>query len=266
MQLVYEDRGDRLCLWRKSDLAFLPHFHDSIEIVYMLQGECSAVIDEQMYRLRAGDLALVMPGRIHSYSDDVDAIAYVLIIPRRYCEAYASLLDTQTPANAVIHCDACETVLRPLIETTRRCNYSSHVYRKQMVTGYLSVLFGEIFSRYTMVASKRSSAEAEHRIVSYCLEHFTSDISLNTLSEQLNISRSHISYIFSAKLKMSLPAFLGSLRVTEAKRLIESGKSITDAALASGFSSIRTFNRHFLEETKMTPRAYRDAVLHQPKK
>ena len=47
--------------------------------------------------------------------------------------------------------------------------------------------------------------------------------------------------------------FINTLRVEHACELLEKGRSITDVAFASGFSSIRSFNRLFSRNMGMTP-------------
>lgn len=50
--------------------------------------------------------------------------------------------------------------------------------------------------------------------------------------------------------------FINSLRVDSACSLLVKSSSITDVAYASGFSSVRTFNRAFLKHMHVTPREY----------
>lgn len=259
MGIAYEDRVNTLYLWRRNTLVFLPHFHDSAEIVCMLSGRVRAVIGGEEYELCAGDFSIALPNVIHSYSDENSVDAYLLIVPRRYLAAYDPLIRTHSPRAAAVHpTDGC--VLTGLVETIIACNKTKHPYQRQMLAGYFSVFFGELFARTGMEENKRTPPETERRIIAYCLEHYRSEISLDLLTTELNVSRNHISYIFSQKLKISLPDFLGSLRIAEAKRLIEEGRSMTDAAMEAGFSSIRTFNRRFLAETGKTPRAYAQGV------
>ncbi len=259
MGIAYEDRVNTLILWRRSTLVFLPHFHDSAEIVCMLRGSVHAVIDGREYELHAGDFSVALPNVIHSYYKEENVDAYLMIVPRRYLSAYDSLIRTHSPCTAAFH-QTDGRALTDLVEKIIACNKTVHPYRRQMLYGYFSVFFGMLFARTGMEENRRTPPETERRIIAYCLEHFRTDLGLDLLAEELNISRNHISYIFSSKLKISLPDFLGSLRIAEAKRLIEEGRSMTDAALEAGFSSIRTFNRRFLAETGQTPRAYAQNV------
>ncbi len=256
MAIFYEDRVNELHLWGRETLDFLPHFHDSFEIVYILSGKTRAIIDGNEYILEGGDICISMPNVIHSYDGEENIKARLMIVPRLYAEPYLSILKTSTVKTPIIKaCEDTEEIFE-LIKTAFETNKSKHPFKKQKMCGYFSVIFGEIFAKAELIECKKSPQETERRIISYCLENFRRDISLELLSKELNISKNHISSIFSSKLKISMPDFIGSLRTGEAKRLIESGKSMTDAAFEAGFASIRTFNRRFLSEVGKTPSEY----------
>ncbi len=263
MEIAYEDRVDVLQLWTRHSLEFIPHFHDSFEIVCLLDGSTDMMIGGEHFTLSAGDLAVAMPNTIHGYFRDNNVDAYLLIVPRRYAEAYTALLETHTVATPVVRAEQQNRRLMELIEEIVRTRRSASPYRREMICGCFTVLFGEIFSYTGMRESQKLPAEIERRLIAYCLDNYAREISLDTLSSALHISRSYISYIFSNKLHVSLPDFLGSLRIAEAKRQIERGASVTEAAFAAGFSSIRTFNRHFFKVSGMTPRDYKKTMTEQ---
>ena len=50
--------------------------------------------------------------------------------------------------------------------------------------------------------------------------------------------------------------FINQLRIERACDLLKEDVSITEVAYASGFSSVRTFNRAFFKCMDMTPRDY----------
>lgn len=253
MAIFYEDRVNDLKLWKRDTIEFLPHFHDSFEIIFMFGGKARAIIDGKEYQLCGGDLCISLPNVIHAYDNEENVDAYLFIVPRRYAKSFSLLLDKNIVERPVIKLN--NSILQSAENIIKTAKQRSP-YREQLLGGYFSILFAEIFTGTKLTECHKSPAETERRIIAFCLENFRHDISLELLADELNISKNHISYIFSSKLKICLPDFIGSLRVAEAKRLIESGTSMTDAALESGFASIRTFNRRFLTETGMTPREY----------
>ena len=58
---------------------------------------------------------------------------------------------------------------------------------------------------------------------------------------------------------ISYKDFINSLRVEHACKLLTKDISVTEVAYASGFTTIRTFNRAFLKHVGMTPRDYAKA-------
>lgn len=254
MEVFYEDRVNDLKIWKRDNLTFMPHFHDCFEIVYMKKGRTNVIINGDDYTLGDNSLCICTPNVIHAYEDESSIDALILFVPRRYAKGFFPTLDKNTVTNPIVH-DKNDYFFN-LITTIISLNKQNRAFKEQILGGYFAIMFAEIFELTGLTGTHRAPPETERRILSFCLDNFRHDISLEQLASELNISKNHISYIFSSKLKVSLPDFIGSLRIKEAQRLIAEGASMTDAALESGFASIRTFNRRFLTATGMTPREY----------
>lgn len=260
MDISYENRVDKLHIWTRHSLQWIPHFHDSIEMVCLLSGSADILIGGENYTLTAGDFAIAMPNVLHGYYREEDVDAFLLIVPRRYCDAYAAILETHTVQTPVVRAAQHDGRLTARIRELIRAYKSTSPFRREILDGCFTVLFGEIFSYTGMAESRKTPEETERRLIAYCLENYAQEISLDLLADTLHVSRSYISYIFSNKLHVSLPDFIGSLRIAEAKRQIERGAGITEAAFGAGFSSIRTFNRRFAKESGMTPREFKRRI------
>ena len=112
MDISYENRVDKLHIWTRHTLQWIPHFHDSIEIVCLLTGNADVMIGGEHYTLTAGDFAIAMPNVLHGYYREEDIDAFLLIVPRRYCDAYATILENHTVATPVIRAEQHETQQR----------------------------------------------------------------------------------------------------------------------------------------------------------
>jgi AraC-like DNA-binding protein len=86
-----------------------------------------------------------------------------------------------------------------------------------------------------------------------------SEITLNTLSSELDFTPHQLSEIINIHLRKNFTTFVNFYRVAEAKEKImaEPDKTFIDIALESGFSSITTFNRSFKSETGESPSSYK---------
>ncbi|MBN1531116.1 MAG: AraC family transcriptional regulator [Spirochaetes bacterium] len=89
------------------------------------------------------------------------------------------------------------------------------------------------------------------------------EITIQSLSNSLEISAYHLSLILNEKMRMNFRSFINRYRLEEAKRLLthEPEKSIIEVAFAVGFNSKTAFNTLFSREAGVTPREYRKTFL-----
>lgn len=93
-------------------------------------------------------------------------------------------------------------------------------------------------------------------VLLYCMQNYTEPLTLDMLAKDLHLNKYYISHIFKERLKISFPDFVNGLRVEHACELLSKECSITEVAFASGFSSIRTFNRAFVQRMGKNPTEY----------
>ena len=257
MPITYEkEKAGRILTWRRGYVEFPPHFHRTIELVAVVRGSCRAYVDFAGYDLGKGDIFVAFPNRIHSYSDEKDIDCYTFLFPADICPALSGVFDTKKPVCPVIKAGEHTEHLFECIERIYCYNPSNDFYKKQIARGYFSVLLPLILSAMMLEDAPTGDPSTERRIIDYCMENFRSPLTLETLSKDLYISRHHISHLFSSKLKVGFNDFINQIRIRDACTRLENGAGITEAAYASGFCSIRTFNRAFIKDRAMTPTDY----------
>lgn len=92
-----------------------------------------------------------------------------------------------------------------------------------------------------------------------------SQISLERIASELDISKGHLSRLVNSELNMSFTDYLNLLRVNEAKYHLTnpefSNYTLTAIGLESGFNSKSTFFAAFKKTTSLTPAQYRTQML-----
>ena len=85
------------------------------------------------------------------------------------------------------------------------------------------------------------------------------EISLDSVSEILNISPSYFSVYFCSVMGIKLWDYITENRIELAMRALESnsGDTMLDIALQSGFNNTANFNKAFRKFTGRTPSEYR---------
>ena len=238
-------------------MEFQPHFHNSVEILYVIRGRCIAYVDFKEYKVEGGDVLVNFPNQIHSYKDDGVLDAYVLIFPDTMCAAFCDILRKNVAESPVVRRGAIDdSLLYTLVKRLNDTNAKALTpYKYGALEGYFTALLGELLFHMKLHHDNRNFS-TEHKIIAYCTENYKEDLTLDTVSDALHISKYHISHLFSEKMQTGFCSFVNSLRLAEACRLLKKGVGATEAALLSGFPSVRTFNRIFRAEYRMSPTDY----------
>ena len=83
---LYELRRDGMqkpdC-WRSKNNGCLPHFHSSIELMYVESGEITAILDGQAYRVKEGQMLLSSSYSMHAFRTEAgeNNTVVIMIIP-----------------------------------------------------------------------------------------------------------------------------------------------------------------------------------------
>lgn len=97
-----------------------------------------------------------------------------------------------------------------------------------------------------------------HSILEYCSRNASGPLELETVAEEMHLSRFYVSRLLSRELRMGFSEYVNLLRVNRACDLLnDTDKKIADISEDAGFSTIRSFNRAFARHMNMTPIQYR---------
>ena len=263
MKIIYEKKTDDLYYrndnGRKTPLQCSTHLHYHVEIVYMKEGYSRAFIDSDAYELRSGDLLVCFPNRIHRFEDLDQHNRYDLfIVNPDIAPELSQKITTENPLNPVIHDADSNPRLISLIKILSESDSFPSTYRQIMLKGYCLALFSEILDMMPMRNTKPDENQTLRTVVQFCSRNFTKDLSLAILEEELHLSKYYISHLFGDKLGVRFNDYVNSLRVSESCRLLRAtDMSITEIAGASGFGTLRTFNRAFIKQMGLSPSDYK---------
>lgn len=97
-----------------------------------------------------------------------------------------------------------------------------------------------------------------YKIFLFVEKNFANDCSLTSLTKITGYDYAYLSRFFKNSTSFSFTSYVNNYRLNHACYLLESSNdSIIECALASGYKSIRTFNRNFKEKFGITPEAFR---------
>lgn len=107
-------------------------------------------------------------------------------------------------------------------------------------------------------SSIEANARLAHRAASLIEDGILEGLRLSGLADRLGVTDRHLRRVFRTELGASPVRFAQTHRLLLAKRLLtDTSLSITDVAMASGFSSVRRFNALMKEHYRMSPTGLR---------
>ena len=231
------------------------HFHPHLEMIYLLEGSTVTFLDGHKHPMEAGDLFLSFPNQIHCYYDRSKLKGYMVIFEPDTIPDLLKLFEKQFPANPVIKKECLpkdiDTRLASIVDKIQ----SQDPLYMLSAKGELFMIMADILPlmHFIDIPIQQNSVK---EVLLYCLENFREPLTLDKLASALHLNKYYISHIFKKRLKISFPSFINGLRVEAACKLLTKECNITEVAFASGFSSIRTFNRAFIRHIGKSPSEY----------
>lgn len=242
--------------FRVEELWAQLHLHTHLEMIYLEEGSCEALLDNQRYTIEAGDILVVFPNQIHAYYEKMPVRGYVVILAPEILQEFREIFQSKMPENPILQEHRLSMnvgqCLKNIIDKLKMDVTLGEVVAK----GQLLALLGEMFLCMSFI-DKPGETEAMKRILGYCMEHYAEPFTLDEMAKELYLSKYYICHMFRERLNVNCKEFVNQLRVEAACDLLKKDTSVTETAYAVGFSSVRTFNRTFSHYMNMSPRDYK---------
>ncbi len=242
----------------KRGLGKLPHIHTHLEMVYLVKGKAICVANGNQYELNPGDLFVAFPNQIHFYLNVEYPIEhYLIIFSSEIDSSLKKSIINKVPYDPIIKAKELFNDLESELNFITNNRHGNEYDRLRAKGKFLNFL-GTVLPRFEYVPSKDvATQDSVQDALAYCVEHYTEPLSLESVAKELHLNKYYVSHIFKERANMNFTQFVNSLRVDRAKELlVKKDMNITEAAYSAGFSSIRTFNRVFMQQVGVTPRDY----------
>ncbi|ADZ82955.1 AraC family transcriptional regulator [Cellulosilyticum lentocellum] len=263
------------------------HMHKKYEIYYLLEGSRKYFIDDSIYLVNAGSLVLIDADSVHKtanmgdvphsrivinfsssfiedFSDELKAMNLTSIFKTKFTVLplsfkYKLIIENILFKLVEIGSDDIELGAKATAEDETLPNaYKKTLLKLQlselliMIKEYLEILQQKEYESHQIVNNKVD------KIIKYISAHYTEDLTLTSIAEQFYISPFYLSKIFKKSTNLSIIEYINSLRIRNAKELLESSSTkIADIAELVGFSSSSHFSRTFKLVTGLSPQQYK---------
>lgn len=239
------------------------HWHNSIEILFILSGKVSVTLEEKNYDLKEDDIILINPNQIHktSSADGILALLQLRLSMLPNISKDCAFICNSVTSNDNKHFNNIKRILAELI--ILNANYQEKQASNLLNMSYAYMLVHELKMHFSVssdmiISHNRDKLKRLNKITSYLEENYMNDISLNEISEKVHLSSSYLSHFFKKNMGINFSDYLTKIRLNNAvKDLISTENNIKDIALNNGFPNSRSFVTAFRRKYDILPSEYR---------
>lgn len=243
-----------------SDWHSIKHTHHFTELFYVIRGNGSFEVEDDEFKVKEDDLIIVNPNVYHTEKGTSSApFEYIVLgisglqfLNKDKNEAYDySVYNYEDYKHEILF------YLRTLVEEIKKEDENFEVIAQNLLEVLIINIIRRTKKKIRIEATKRVTKECRF-IEQYINEHFTDDITLQTLSDLTYLNKYYIVHVFKKYKGLSPINYLIERRMEEAKNLLETTNfSVSKISNIIGFSSQSYFAQTFKKETNMTPNQYR---------
>jgi AraC-like DNA-binding protein len=248
-----------------SAACYAPHAHATLSLGAVDDGQSVFSQGVHRQRLTRGDVVLIPAGEVHSCNPEKDGRwSYQMLY-----------LDEDWVRGVVGEMGALDAVVlnrlparvapRRIHERLTRLNAclfgeQSVEDKEAAVLLFVGELFGQAQTKALHRLPRPEIAELQHRlhdVQATIAVRCTETLALEELAAVAGMSRYHFVRAFSRAVGMTPHAWQIDLRIRRARRLLDQGVPLADAALQLGFADQSHFQRAFKQRVAATPGEYR---------
>lgn len=258
-----------------TDIAeFPPHWHEEIEIVYVLDETLDIGLNNEIYTVKPRNIFLIGRGEVHFFiTPPKKSKRIILQFELSMFEAFAPMMRERKftapliqneGMNEPIHRDLERQILWIEEEYARKAE-GYHLAIKARLYDLMVILLRRVpMEKYSSLEQSKHLKRLERleQVFQYVEQNYTREITLEEIAKTANFSIFHFTRFFKEATGMTFIQYLNNYRITKATKYLtnSTGEPITEVAFRAGFESIKSFNRVFRQLKGCSPSCYKKTM------
>ncbi|MBP1989933.1 AraC family transcriptional regulator [Paenibacillus eucommiae] len=236
------------------------------QMVCCYQGEGTVVIGKDSIDLKPGRLLLLKPGTVHAYifrgqMYHLSWVSFTGYLADNLMEHYGI-----EPAYATIKDASHPTIHRDILSVLEEVENYFVIDRISVILYRILISF---FMQYRTGPEAMDVSDSTNihlqKAISWMKANLSSPVDINHISQELGLSRQHLTRLIRRKFGMSSIEFFTKLKLLEAQKDLvkRPERSIKEIAAKLGFTNSSHFARIFREYSTYSPSEFRAVYLHR---
>ncbi|MCF0142872.1 MAG: helix-turn-helix domain-containing protein [Parasporobacterium sp.] len=240
------------------------HWHESLELLFVLTGEVTIRIGTSDTLLRPEDVYLINRNTIHELRSEDCVMIAVQIKLSKFNLPSEMVQDMFFDCNSAPYLDKSRFLkIKQLIAGIVRSSSYDQESTLLQNRAFSYALLTELFQNFKADPLSGESDAVKHlsrlnHIITYIADHYAEGLTLTQVAGYAHLSPPYLSSFFEKYMGVNFSAYYTGLRLDHAvQQLLYTNDSVEQIALACGFSDSRAFVRAFKKYFGMLPSQYR---------
>ena len=256
--MIYECKTDN----QLGEKLNMKHCHDDYEILYVVKGEGSFLIEGVQFDLRPRTLVLTKPFAYHCVEIEKlsDYERHVIHFSPEKMTVEAREIFEKLLAGA--EGESCVVYTEDNISTAAISTFDSFSYAPSLSDGEREIYANLVLSQLVFLLSVSKNQVIVHdemelgaRVAKYINDYIEKNNSLDFLAKRFFVSKYYLCHTFKKYSGVSIHSYINHKRVLYAKQLIDRGETASGAAYKVGFGDYSAFYRAYVKILGTPPTA-----------
>jgi AraC-like DNA-binding protein len=272
LEHIIPEQGSSLSLMINPDLSdfFFWHFHPEFELVFIEGADGNRHVGNHNSRFKGSDLVLIGSYIPHLNFDYGIKTTYEKIVVHMPPDFLKTDFVT-TPELAAVHQlmeaanrgiafgNDTKSVIGGRLKKLADLNSFDQFLELINILNVLACAKDKEFLHSTPVKNQFNTKDTDRldRIHDYIDEHYQRRIDIQEVADLSHLTKPAFCRYFKKMTRLTFTQFVNHYRIDKAKKLLLSGKNVTETCFSSGFESLSYFNRTFKKITGTNPISFR---------
>lgn len=245
---VYEDFADGsfyLFLEKHTFFLDVPHYHDSLEVLYVIKGKTTVHVNGTSHDLCEGEAFICNSQMVHFYENyEEDKLALIAVLSAKYLHAFRELYKNVNFPAVLRNKEANAQIYKILDEWF-------NLERRNVLVdcAYSNLFLDKIVELYNLVPIENEDENnaLAIRFINYVNENYNKEITLESTAKRFGYSKEYFSKKFKQTVDKNFLAFVNSIRVQKAIEMLKNPNNkltFLEVCLACGFNNTTSLYRH----------------------
>lgn len=241
------------------------HMHNEYELLYILSGDITYVIEDRKYKLKKHDLVVIRPQEYHVIQTDspTDYERHDIL----FSPSWLGIADVEglPPDLDVINCRH-HGVIRDLF---KKFDYYVSTLEEPYLTKMAALLIQELVYNLSAinVSGEGTVAQDTHPLIAKALAYINDNLfsfaGVADLAQRLYVTESYLYRVFKQELKTTPLQYVIDKRLLAAQTMLLQGDAPSEVYRECGFRDYTSFYRHYVKAFGVSPSQAKDASAPQ---